>query len=138
MQFLQMIFLPATFVAAIVSMNFFDLTTSPPKVSSYIWIFWVVALGLTVLVLGIYFFWKWRKKEEAREEEQRAKRKENLRGWEEGGIAADDEDGDLSGSDLAAGGRKRRRRRRRRKGAGNGSGSAAEEGKGKEKPELVL
>ena len=63
MSFLQMIFLPATFVAAIVSMNFFDLTTSPPKVSSYIWVFWVVALALTALVMAVYFFWKWKTRE---------------------------------------------------------------------------
>ncbi|KAK5464663.1 hypothetical protein LTS15_001225 [Exophiala xenobiotica] len=132
MQFLQMTFLPATFVAAIVSTNFFDLTANPPTVSSYIWVFWLVAIVLTVLTLGIYFFWKWRKKEETKRKEQEAEARKNEVGWEEGGFEMDsDEEDDDSG-------RRRRRRRRRRTAtdAENGGGNG-EKNKKKEKPELV-
>ncbi|KIX99799.1 uncharacterized protein Z520_04435 [Fonsecaea multimorphosa CBS 102226] len=154
MSFLQMIFLPATFVAAIVSMNFFDLTTSPPRVSSYIWIFWVVSLGLTGVVLGIYFFWRWKGKLKAEEERREAWRREKMLGWEEGGdgggsgSGSGPEDGDEEGGRRRRGrrmGEKRRSRRRRRRRMT--SEDSAEDGdrantsnaqmKKKEKPELV-
>ncbi|OAG41056.1 hypothetical protein AYO21_04669 [Fonsecaea monophora] len=147
MSFLQMVFLPATFVAAIVSMNFFDLTTSPPRVSGYIWIFWLVSLGLTALVLIIYFFWRWKGKVKAADERREARLREKMLGWEEGGggepSAAD--------SDGGEGGRKRgKRRSRRRRGTGRKdrrmtSDESADDGeaattteKRKEKPELVM
>ena len=130
MQFLQMTFLPATFVAAIVSTNFFDLTASPPTVSSYIWIFWLVAIALTVLTLGIYFFWEWRKKEENKRKEQEAEARKNEVGWEEGGFEMDtDEEDDDSGR------RRRGRRRRTATDAENGGGNG--EKNKKDKPELV-
>ncbi|KAJ9610819.1 hypothetical protein H2200_005596 [Cladophialophora chaetospira] len=135
MSFLQMIFLPATFVAAIVSMNFFDLTQNPPKVSSYIWVFVVIALSLTALVLAIYFFWKWRTREKIREEQAESKRKEKMMGYDGSGF---EESGYGTGSDGEGG--KRRRRKRRKRGklddsedeSGGGGGK-----KRKEKPELV-
>ncbi|KIV79956.1 hypothetical protein PV11_07495 [Exophiala sideris] len=130
MSFLQMTFLPATFVAAIVSTNFFELSNNPPTVSKYFWIFWVVAIGLTVLTLGIYFLWKRQKKAEAKRQEQEAEQRKKEIGWEEGDSSSSD--------DTDADGRRRRRRRRRTKTSaddaelGNGNGK-----KKKEKPELV-
>jgi hypothetical protein len=134
-----MIFLPATFVAAIVSMNFFDLTTSPPKVSSYIWIFWLVALGLTAVVLAVYFFWKWKTKMKMDEEKKEIERREREVGWwgAPGGDGAVNS-GYGSGSDAESGRKKRRRRRRsgRYDSGDDGQGKAGK--KSKEKPELAL
>lgn len=143
MSFLQMVFLPATFVAAIVSMNFFDLTASPPTVSGYIWIFVVVALLLTGFVLGLYFFWKWRSQVKIDQEEKEAKRRERMgaawQAWE--GVYVG-EDGSGSGDDK--GGRKKRRRRRksRRRGSDDEESPGDTEGgrgprKRNEKPELT-
>ncbi|OQU95634.1 hypothetical protein CLAIMM_01816 [Cladophialophora immunda] len=160
MSFLQMIFLPATFVAAIVSMNFFDLTTSPPRVSSYIWIFWLVSLGLTAVVLAIYFFWRWKGKVKAAEERKEARRREKMLGWEEGGgdqspyDTGTGSDPDSDGGEGGRKGRKSRRRSRRTRERGNKKGrrstseESAEDGRAagtttgqirrKEKPELVM
>ncbi|OAP59430.1 hypothetical protein AYL99_06728 [Fonsecaea erecta] len=157
MSFLQMIFLPATFVAAIVSMNFFDLTVSPPRVSGYIWIFWLVSLGLTGLVLAIYFFWRWKGKVKAEEERREARRREKMLGWEEGGGGENaygtgsEPDSDAEGGG-GGGGKRRRTRRSRRRGRGRRgkrtiSDDSANDGerrtapgqaKKKEKPELVM
>ncbi|EXJ67733.1 uncharacterized protein A1O5_09079 [Cladophialophora psammophila CBS 110553] len=158
MSFLQMVFLPATFVAAIVSMNFFDLTTSPPRVSGYIWIFWVVSLGLTALVLGLYFFWRWRGRLKAQDEQAEARRREMALGFEEeGGGGGESGYGTGTGTaseDEEGGGRRRKKRRRRRSRRGRRQGrrmmaneDSADDGWGaittvqmkeKEKPELVM
>jgi hypothetical protein len=135
MSFLQMVFLPATFVAAIVSMNFFDLTTSPPKVSSYIWIFWLVAITLTGVVLAVYFYWKWRVKMKIKEEERELRRKERMVDWE-GATAVEQSGGyDSSGGD---GGGKRRRKKKRRRRSGNYDSEEDGGKRRKEKPELGL
>jgi Mg2+ and Co2+ transporter CorA len=61
---LTMVFLPATFVCSLFSMGFFDFETSPSvfdlKVANQFWIYFAVAIPLTVLVLGICVAWlKW-------------------------------------------------------------------------------
>ena len=115
MSFLQMVFLPSTFVAAIVSMNFFSFDSSPPKVSGYIWIFFVVALALTGITIGIYFWWKRHKKktDEKEQEKNLQERKQLFEMREEAG--SDPSDG--SGDDVSGrtGRRKHRRRRKRSK-----------------------
>ncbi|KAI1748404.1 hypothetical protein F4782DRAFT_517582 [Xylaria castorea] len=52
-----MVFLPATFVASLFSMTFFDWSPADGKniVSSEIWIYFVIAVGLTLLVVGLWF-----------------------------------------------------------------------------------
>ncbi|KIW46803.1 uncharacterized protein PV06_02439 [Exophiala oligosperma] len=149
MQFLQMTFLPATFVAAIVSTNFFDLTASPPTVSSYFWIFWLVSVSLTALTLGAYFLWKWRAKQEAKRQEQEAEaRKNEVERRDEGGTLGREGEGfdtDMTDSDGGGDwlGHRRRRRRRRRTTRKSSSVAAMDPengqngGKKKEKPEMV-
>ncbi|KAI0550436.1 hypothetical protein F4679DRAFT_542373 [Xylaria curta] len=51
-----MVFLPATFVASLFSMTFFDW--NPPEgkhISPEIWIYVIIAVGLTLLVVGLWF-----------------------------------------------------------------------------------
>jgi flagellar biosynthesis/type III secretory pathway M-ring protein FliF/YscJ len=78
-----MTFLPATAVAAICSMNVFDWQQPDRvRVSPHFWIFWVVAILLTGLVLGIFLIWKRRLHVKARRqkrdaEEEKAKEDED-------------------------------------------------------------
>ncbi|KAH8711821.1 hypothetical protein GQ44DRAFT_714242 [Phaeosphaeriaceae sp. PMI808] len=59
-----MIFLPATFTSAVFSMSFFDYSPATStevenwSVSSKIWIYWAVAIPLTLLTLFAWMFWK--------------------------------------------------------------------------------
>jgi flagellar biosynthesis/type III secretory pathway M-ring protein FliF/YscJ len=66
-----MTFLPATAVAAICSMDVFDWR-QPDKVyvSRHFWIFWVVSIILTGLVIGIFLIWKRRLHVKARQRER--------------------------------------------------------------------
>src|SRR5271156_3582603 len=77
MSFLQMTFLPATAVAAIFSMNVFDWTKDPPAVYASFWIFWVFAIILTLVVLGVYFGAKRYARLKEEREKQEAEDKEN-------------------------------------------------------------
>ncbi|KAF6827540.1 protein kinase [Colletotrichum plurivorum] len=54
---LTMVFLPATFVASLFSMTFFQWIPedSDQTVSPYLWIYFVVALGLTLLTVGLWY-----------------------------------------------------------------------------------
>lgn len=66
-----MTFLPATAVAAICSMGVFDWQQPDRvRVSPHFWIFWVVAITLTALVIGIFLIWKLRLHKRARERER--------------------------------------------------------------------
>lgn len=76
-----MTFLPATAVAAICSMGVFDWQ-QPDRVgvSPHFWIFWVVAITLTALVLGIFLIWKRRlhaRQRQLRREKEEEKAKED-------------------------------------------------------------
>ncbi len=75
-----MTFLPATAVAAICSMGVFNWQ-QPDRVhvSRHFWIFWVVAITLTALALGIFLIWKRRLHTRARQlkrdkEEEKSKK----------------------------------------------------------------
>ncbi len=71
--------LPATAVAAICSMNVFDWQQEDKvHVSRHFWIFWVVAISLTALVLRVFLIWKRRlhkraEKQEREDEEEKVK-----------------------------------------------------------------
>jgi len=57
---LTIVFLPGTFVASLFSTDMFDWNTengSIPKVSKYIWIYWVVTVPLTLLVMITWAVW---------------------------------------------------------------------------------
>lgn len=114
MSFLQMVFLPSTFVAAIISMNFFSFDENPPKVSGYIWIFFVVALVLTAAVIATYFLFKTnrQRKEDRAEAKQLKQREEWMSARGEAGSEASDAPGGGDDSYDERGHRKRRRRRR--------------------------
>lgn len=77
MSFLQMSFLPATGVAAVLSMGAFDWDDDPVTVKHSFWIFIVFAVAMTALVLGIYFGRKRYKKIKRNQEEQEAKERED-------------------------------------------------------------
>lgn len=50
-------FLPATFVATFFSTSFFDFSPAEGKMASgWLWIYWVVTVGLTMSILG---GWLW-------------------------------------------------------------------------------
>ncbi|KAH8719558.1 hypothetical protein GQ44DRAFT_775259 [Phaeosphaeriaceae sp. PMI808] len=63
---LTMVFLPATFTSAIFSMTFFNFTPAtndaPGKwtMSNKIYMFWLIAGGLTVLTILVWFLWQYR------------------------------------------------------------------------------
>jgi hypothetical protein len=76
MAFMQMTFLPATFVAAIMSINMFDFTRNPPTVFPSFWLFWLVSGLLTVTVLTLYFGIVYIKKTKEKQQEEEAKKEE--------------------------------------------------------------
>ncbi|KLU82099.1 hypothetical protein MAPG_01176 [Magnaporthiopsis poae ATCC 64411] len=53
---LTMVFLPGTFLASVFSMSFFDWKEGA-SVSSYIWIYFVIAIFMTLLVIGLWWYW---------------------------------------------------------------------------------
>lgn len=71
---LTMVFLPGTFVATFFSMDMFNWNANGDgsssgdqgsiQVSSYIWVYWVVTLPLTILVMGCWILWN--RREEAK------------------------------------------------------------------------
>jgi len=75
-----MTFLPATFVAAILSIGAFDWTQDPPTVYPSFWVFWVWAVPTTLLTLVVYFGWKQYNKAKVKREEVEAKEKEDREG----------------------------------------------------------
>ncbi|KAK4201888.1 hypothetical protein QBC40DRAFT_170522 [Triangularia verruculosa] len=56
--FLTMIFLPATFLASVFSMTFFnwDAPEGEQIVSPYVWIYPVVVIGVTAVVIGTWYY----------------------------------------------------------------------------------
>jgi hypothetical protein len=54
-----LIFLPGTFVATFFSTSFWDFGPSNQgsKVSSWVWLYWVVTVLLTMVVIGIWLWW---------------------------------------------------------------------------------
>lgn len=93
-------------------MNFFSFDSNPPKVSGYIWIFFLVALVLTAGVIATYFLWKKRNqmKKDAAEAKQLKLKEEWMAQRGEAGSEASDGPGDDSYDER--GHRKRRRRKR--------------------------
>jgi hypothetical protein len=62
---LTTLFLPGTFVATFFSMTMFDWSPSnssgSPKVSKYIWVYWVITIPLTLAVMVSLLIWaRWK------------------------------------------------------------------------------
>ncbi|KXT00800.1 hypothetical protein AC578_2920 [Pseudocercospora eumusae] len=61
---LGLVFLPATFISAVFSTSFFNFQQSSPNapaswaVSEKFWIFWVVALPVTLITVGVWWVWQ--------------------------------------------------------------------------------
>ncbi|KAI3391293.1 hypothetical protein diail_7624 [Diaporthe ilicicola] len=55
---LTMVFLPGTFFASIFSMTFFDWSgpNGKPEISSYVWVYVVIAVAFTVLTIGLWWY----------------------------------------------------------------------------------
>jgi hypothetical protein len=53
---ITLIFLPGTFVATFFSTSFWDFAPGNrgSKVSSWVWLYWLVTISLTLLVLGVW------------------------------------------------------------------------------------
>ncbi|RGP61040.1 hypothetical protein FLONG3_10659 [Fusarium longipes] len=58
--FVTLTFLPATFVSALFSMSFFNMDddTGSWMVSSEIWMYWAVAIPVTVMTCGLWLLWQ--------------------------------------------------------------------------------
>jgi Mg2+ and Co2+ transporter CorA len=58
--FVTLTFLPATFVSAVFSMSFFNFNpdTGTWTVSDKFWVYWVVAIPLTLVSLIVWYFWR--------------------------------------------------------------------------------
>ncbi|KAK2781991.1 hypothetical protein FQN53_000241 [Emmonsiellopsis sp. PD_33] len=58
-----LIFLPGTFISTIFGMNFFDFAVEDGKqsftVSKRFWLFWAVAIPITVVVIGLWAVWNY-------------------------------------------------------------------------------
>jgi hypothetical protein len=61
--FITAVFLPGSYVASLFSMSMFDWQASDSSssyglsVSSYIWVYWVVTVPLTLLVMAVWRKW---------------------------------------------------------------------------------
>jgi Mg2+ and Co2+ transporter CorA len=78
--FLTTLFLPGAFVATFFSMTMFDWAPSndsqSPKVSKYIWLYWVITIPLTLLVMISLLFWaRWEYRKSAKQLDSSKKRK---------------------------------------------------------------
>lgn len=57
---MTILFLPGTFVATFFSMDMVDWKPSDgssPKLSSYMWVYWIISIPLTIVVLGSWMVW---------------------------------------------------------------------------------
>ncbi|KAI4855456.1 hypothetical protein E4T45_03105 [Aureobasidium sp. EXF-8846] len=63
-------FLPATFVTALLGMNFFTVDPSSPgghlKSSKDLWIYFIIAVPLTTIVLCTWWWWQTKEERKAR------------------------------------------------------------------------
>ncbi|MCJ1330867.1 hypothetical protein MMC10_007554 [Thelotrema lepadinum] len=67
MSVVTMAFLPGTFVAALFAMPLFDWSSAEGEaiLSNRFWIYWVVTVPLTVVVISTWWFWKnWRERKD--------------------------------------------------------------------------
>lgn len=61
--FITAVFLPGSYVASLFSMSMFDWQASDSSssyglsVSSYIWVYWVVTVPLTLLIMAVWRKW---------------------------------------------------------------------------------
>jgi heme/copper-type cytochrome/quinol oxidase subunit 2 len=60
------VFLPGAYLASVFSMTFFNFQASDgtPQVSKEFWIYWVVTIPITIVIVGVWYVWE--KKREAR------------------------------------------------------------------------
>lgn len=55
------VFLPGAYLASVFSMTFFNFQDSGPTVSSEFWIYWVVTIPITVVIVGVWWVWERRR-----------------------------------------------------------------------------
>lgn len=58
------VFLPGAYLASVFSMTFFNFQDAGPQVSPQFWIYWVVTIPVTVIIVAFWYVWE--KKREAR------------------------------------------------------------------------
>lgn len=84
---LTMFFLPATFVAAFFAMPLFDWSAAQGSdvVSSRFWIYWVVTVPGTLVVLGLWRAWwafdSWNQAKEGMEQSGEDTQREGVNWW---------------------------------------------------------
>jgi len=54
---LTMIFLPATFITAFFSTNFFDYSDNDWKISKKLWVYWIITIPATALIILVWRVW---------------------------------------------------------------------------------
>jgi len=68
------IFFPGAFLASVFSTSFFDFSSSGdnlnPTVSTKFWIYWVITVPVTMVIVGIWYVWE-RKRDERYDAEDR-------------------------------------------------------------------
>jgi hypothetical protein len=64
------VFLPGAYLASVFSMTFFNFQAGEPTVSAQFWIYWVVTVPITAVVVGGWWVWE-RRRERMYEEEDR-------------------------------------------------------------------
>ncbi|KAI4774967.1 hypothetical protein E4T52_10080 [Aureobasidium sp. EXF-3400] len=73
-------FLPATFVTALLGMNFFSIDERKPggRLTSTkdVWIYFVIAVPLTALVLCVWWWWQRREAKKARNQNEWGSKKD--------------------------------------------------------------
>lgn len=53
--------MPGAYLASVFSMTFFNFQDSGPTVSSEFWIYWVVTIPITVVIVGVWWVWERRR-----------------------------------------------------------------------------
>ena len=65
------IFFPGAYLASVFSMSFFNFQDNDqPEISTRFWIYWVVTIPLTVVIVGIW--WVWERRREAKYDKEDA------------------------------------------------------------------
>lgn len=67
---LTMLFLPGTFVSAVLGMNFFNGEGNTFKVNHLWWVYLVATIPLTLIVLGAWYWWVCRERAKRRAEDE--------------------------------------------------------------------
>lgn len=69
-----MVFLPGTFVSAILSTTFFDYGDNGPRVSQKWWVLFALTVPLTIVVFAVWLYWRYVRLKEDQKKSQEEKK----------------------------------------------------------------